>query len=88
VPVRPSAFMIALPMPRYGTCKRSVRGNANARSLWGTSYRAFVVARTELVYGPGLGEESHGADPGMRRAVFDYMDRYGVKDEIKRRQKK
>ena len=24
---------------------------------------------------------------GMRRAVFDYMDRYGVKDEIKRRQK-
>jgi hypothetical protein len=25
---------------------------------------------------------------GLRRAVFDYMDRYGVKDEIKRRQKK
>ena len=25
---------------------------------------------------------------GMRRAVFDYMDRYGVKDEIRRRRKK
>jgi len=24
---------------------------------------------------------------GLRRAVFDYMERYGVKDELKRRQK-